>query len=104
VDAARFATVNKRAAHLVNDDALWRQLFCTTFKFDVPPGAPPQADTGGWRGVYRHHQRTLYRLARRGDGGNGNKFRDAFASGLRGMGAGRVGAVHVYHGGTLVST
>lgn len=98
--------MNKRAARLVNDDTLWRQIFASTFRFDVPEKAEPPSDCGGWRGVYKQHLVTLYRLARgdKNNDGNGSFGSDSFGRGLRNMGHGRVGAVHVYHGGTLVST
>jgi hypothetical protein len=92
----------------VDDDALWRELFCRRFKFEVPLDASPPTDVGGWRGVYRYHEDALKRILRGDEGDDGGGFgfgrRDAFARGMRGVGAGRSGAVHVYHGGTLVRT
>jgi hypothetical protein len=99
VDAARFAAVSRRARRLASDDSLWRELFERRFRFEVPPDCAPPSDAGGWRGVYRHHQTTLDRIvrgeaadaaARLGGGG------DAFWR------SGRVGAVHVFHGGALL--
>lgn len=99
VDAARFAATSRRARRLVADDSLWRELFRRRFRFEVPPDCAPPSDAGGWRGVYRHHQTTLDRIvrgeaadaaARLGGGG------DAFWR------SGRVGAVHVFHGGALL--
>ena len=99
VDAARFAATSRRARRLVADDSLWRELFRRRFRFEVPPDCALSTTAGGWRGVYRHHQTTLDRIvrgeaadaaARLGGGG------DAFWR------SGRVGAVHVFHGGALL--
>ena len=99
VDAARFAATSRRARRLVADDSLWRELFRRRFRFEVPPDCAPPSDAGGWRGVYRHHQTTLDRIVR-------GKAADAAAR-LGGGGdafwrSGRVGAVHVFHGGALL--
>lgn len=99
VDAARFAAVSRRARRLASDDSLWRELFERRFRFEVPPDVSPPACAGGWRGVYRHHQTTLDRIVR----GEARDARDAFSSfGFANVGAGRVGAVHVFHGGSLL--
>ena len=103
VDAARFAAVSRRARRLASDDSLWRELFERRFRrFLVPPDvSPPSLCAGGWRGVYRHHQTTLDRIVR-GEARDGEL--DAFSSfGFANeIRAGRVGAVHVFHGGSLL--
>ena len=102
VDAARFAAVNRRARRLVADESLWRELFRRRFRFELPPAFEPPAEEGGWRGVYRHHQTTLDRIVRGEASDATRRFGgcDAFSRGF--ADTGRIGAVHVFHGGSLL--
>lgn len=77
------------------DESLWRELFRRRFRFEVPSAFELPADSGGWRGVYRHHQTTLDRIVR-GESVRGDAFSRRFAN------AERVGTVHVFHGGSLL--
>lgn len=94
-DVARFSVVNRRTRRLCADEDLWRELCARRFDIRGTRGPPPD---DGWRGLFRLHHETLFRLFRGGGEDAVGRRNGSVAAGLAGVASGALGGVRIQLG------